>query len=226
VRPIVKGRPPETVTEALTSATTDLSMPARARAAFDQIGKAQVREALVAEQGALCAFCMQRIGHGDDYVDDRGEPTMKIAHRTPIDVDPAQALSWRNLLGSCDGGQRSGGRRWSCDAAQGSTALTVDPTNAGSCARLRYEHRERRRGLFITSDDATLKTDVEVTLALNSGDLPELREATWKAFCTLQQKDAPRQYGRAARAAYFETWIRRQGARLPEMLGVIEAKLR
>jgi hypothetical protein len=32
--------------------------------------------------------------------------------------------------------------------------------------------------------------------------------------------------GREARKAYFETWVRQQGARLPEMLGVIEAKLR
>jgi hypothetical protein len=151
---------------------------------------------------------------------------MKIAHRAPIEVDPAQALSWKNLVGSCDGGQRSGGRRWSCDAAQGSTALTVDPTAQGSCAHLRYERRGTRRGLFITSDTLALKVDVEQTLCLNSGDLPELREQAWKAFLDRQSKHAPKQYGRPALAAYFTTWIRQYTARLPEMLGVIEAKLR
>jgi len=203
-----------------------VSTTARARTAFDQIDKGEVRAALVREQGALCAFCLLRIGCSDNDVDERGEPTMKIAHRTPIDHDSTQALTWRNLLGSCDGGQRSGGRRWKCDAAQGPAALTIDPTVAASCARLRYERRDELDGLFITSDDAALRKDVEETLALNSGGLPEFREEAWKAFCARQQKQAPKQYGREARHAYFETWIRDLGRRLPEMLGVIEAKLR
>jgi len=230
VREIVKGREPATVTETRAAPTTDLSTTARARAAFDQIDKACVRADLAGEQGCLCAFCMLRIH--PEVRDARGEPTMKIAHRTPIDVDPEQALSWRNLLGSCDGGQRSGGRRWSCDAAQGSKALTVDPTVGAFSARLSYERRDDREGLFVTSDDAALKVDVEQTLALNSGDLPALREQAWKAFCALQKKHAPNQYGRPARVAYFPAWLEQQTRiedgrrRLPQMLGVIEARLR
>lgn len=224
MRHIAKTAEPATVTETRTAPTTDLSATARARAAFEQIDKRRVRADLASEQGWLCAFCMRRIDPA--AIDARGEPTMKIAHRTPIDVDPAQALSWRNLLGSCDGGQRSGWRTKSCDAAQGSTALTVDPTVETSCARLRYERRGTRQGLFITSHDPELRADVERTLGLNSGDLPELREQAWKAFCYLQHKDAPTQYGRAARAAFFRTWMRQPRARLPEMLGVIEALLR
>lgn len=224
MRHFAKAAAPPTVTETRAAATTDLSTTVRARAAFEQIDKARVRADLAHEQGWLCAFCMLRID--PEAKDARGERTMKIAHRTPIGVDSQQALSWRNLLGSCDGGQRSGGRRWSCDAAQGSTALTVDPTDATSCVRLRYDRSESRHGLFITSNDPALKVDVEQTLGLNSGDLPELREQAWKAFCALQKKYAPNEYGRPARAAYFETWIKRHAARLPEMLGVIEAQLR
>lgn len=224
MRHIVKGAEPTTVTETRTASTTDLSTAVRARTAFDQIDKVRVRADLAHEQGWLCAFCMRRID--PDATDSRGERTMKIAHRTPIDVDPAQALSWRNLLGSCDGGQRSGWRTRSCDAAQGATALTVDPTVEASCVKLRYERRQGRQGLFITSDHPELKNDVETTLGLNSGDLPELREQAWKAFCALQQKHAPNQYGRPARKAFFPTWMKQQGARLPEMLGVIEERLR
>lgn len=229
MRHIVKDQEPRTVTETRTATTTDLSTTARAREAFDQIDKARVRADLAREQGWLCAFCMLRVDPEAVAAPSEGarpEPTLKIAHRTPVDVDSRQALSWRNLLGSCDGGQRSGGRRKSCDLAQGPRALTVDPTDAGSCTRLRYERRGSRTGQFITSEDGELKLDVEQTLALNSGDLPELREQAWKAFCTLQHRQAPKQYGRPARAAYFESWVKRHGARLPEMLGVIEAKLR
>ncbi|MEO7327838.1 MAG: hypothetical protein ABI193_04630 [Minicystis sp.] len=167
---------------------------------------------------------MRRIEHEDR--DARGEPTMKIAHRTPIDTDPFEALSWRNLLGSCDGGQRAGRRTWSCDAAQGATNLTVDPTMESSCARLRYEHRPLRRGLFLTSDDPRLKHDVEQTLGLNTGDLPELREQAWRAFLLRQKEHSPNQYGRPARVAFFDTWRRQHSSRLPELLGVIEAQLR
>ena len=56
--------------------------------------------------------------------------------------------AWKNLLGSCDGGQRSGRRRWSCDAAQGSRALTIDPTVQKSVADLAKLHEfERFAGL-------------------------------------------------------------------------------
>jgi uncharacterized protein (TIGR02646 family) len=229
VRHVAKGAEPATVTETRAAPTTNLTTGGPARDAFNQIDKARVREALAREQGWLCAFCMLRVGPTAVSPPSEGarpEPAMKIAHRTPIDVDPTLALSWKNLLGSCDGGQRSNGRRKTCDLAQGPAALTVDPTEVTSCARLRYERRGLLRGLFITSDDPALKTDVEETLRLNKGDLPEQRQAAWDAFCALQQRHAPKQYGRAARAAYFETWIQQHGARLPEMLGVIEAKLR
>lgn len=223
MRYIVKAQEPATVTETRVASTTDLSTSARARVAFDQIDKARVREDLAAEQGKLCAFCMRYIN--PKARDARGEPTMKIAHRTPIDVDPLQALSWRNLLGSCDGGQRVDWRTKSCDAAQGSKRLTIDPTVSTSCAKLRYEHDRIRTGLFITSDDPELKIDVEQTLGLNSGDLPELREQAWKAFCK-KALEHSKQYGQPGRRAFLKPWLAQHSSRLPEMLGVIEAKLR
>lgn len=229
MRHIVKGREPATVTETRAAKTTDLSKSKPARAAFDQLEKATVREALAREQGALCAFCMLPIDPRAEAPPTEGarpEPTMKIAHRTPIDVDSTQALTWNNLLGSCDGGQRSRGHRRTCDWAQGSAALAVDPTLAGSCAKLRYERREAHTGLFITSDDPAMKVDVEDKLRLNSGDLPRLRQEAWEAFCAQQRKRAPAHYGKAARRAFYDAWIRGFGAKLPEMLGVIEAMLR
>ena len=225
MRPIVKKREPATLTETRAAPTTDLSATGRARTAFDQIDKQRARERLADEQGWLCAFCMQRIDPGK--VDARGEPVVKIAHRTPIDVDPSKALSWTNLLGSCDGGQRSGWRTKSCDAAQGSTALTVDPTLAGSCALLSYELRTKpEKGLYITSTNAELRRDVEETLGLNSGDLPALRLLAWNRFIKDLQARHPKAYGKQARRDFLATWARPETGRLPVMLGVIEAKVR
>lgn len=215
MRFIAKASPPSTVTETLMASTTDLSTAKRARTAFDQIDKGAARTQLAKEQGELCAFCMRWIDPDPKAVDARGEPMMKIAHRTPIDVDPAQALTWKNLLGSCDGGQRAQWRTKSCDAAQGSTPLTVDPTEKASCAKLKYERRGTQVGLFITSEDPALKADVERTLGLNSGDLPELRQKAWEAFVLLQKKHAPTKYGHPARVAFFPVWMKRHEGRLP-----------
>ena len=222
MRAIRKAPEPRTVMTTRVAHTTNLNSVATARAAFEQIDKATVREQLDEEQAGLCAFCMRRIRHDD--VDDRGAFVMKVAHRTPIAVNSQLAVSWTNMLGSCDGGQRSNGRYWTCDAAQGSTALTVDPTVAGSVARLRLERRGARTGLFITSDNPDLRTDVEQTLALNDGDLPELRHQTWRAFQEVHRRRHPTDYGKPAWRAFLPTWI--GGRRAPPMAGVVEERLR
>jgi uncharacterized protein (TIGR02646 family) len=225
VRHIAKGQEPRTVTETRCASTTDLSRPASARNAFDQLDKNAVRAQLAEEQGWLCAFCMRRI---DENAVVQGEHIMKVAHRIPIAVDATGALNWRNLLGSCDGGQRHEGAPARCDCAQGSKALTVDPTQQGSVQRLDYERRETKEGLFITSDDSVLRSDLEETLALNAGDLPVLREAAWKAFLTSFTRRGPKaSYGRQAWRAYFPSWLRANSVRgrLPPFLGVVEKKL-
>jgi len=226
VRDIVKGGEPRTIADTRLATTTDLRTPARARAAFDQLDKAAVRAALVKEQGWLCAFCMIRIRPEDD----KGAAAMRIAHRVPIGAPiegaSEQALTWNNLLGSCEGRERSNRPDKTCDVAQRSIPLTVDPTTPGACARLRYERRDDKRGLFITAEDPAQKKDIEETLKLNTGDLPELREAAFQAFCKLQRAHAPKEYGKPARRAYFAMWVKREGPKLPEMLGVIEYMIR
>lgn len=222
MRYIEKRREPKTITDTRCADTTDLSSAATARDAFNQIDKGDVRRQLVEEQGWLCAFCMAHIS--EESVDNRGEHTMKIAHRTPVAVSPNEALSWQNLLGSCDGGQRYEGAPATCDCAQGSKALTVDPTQQGSVQRLAYK-RGDREGLFITSDDPALLLDLVDTLALNAGELPALRQETWKAFQENCRRKGPKGiYGRQAWRAYFPQWLKAMSdkGRLPPFFGVVE----
>lgn len=226
MRYINKGQEPKTVTDTRCAATTNLSRGTTARAAFNQIDKGEVRKRLAEEQGCLCAFCMTRINEAS--VDDRGEHTMKIAHRTPIAVNPGEALNWRNMLGCCDGWQRREGVPATCDCAQGSRVLEVDPTQQQSVQRLFYEHRAATEGLFITSEDAAVRSDVERTLALNAGDLPALREKVWNAFQELCRRRGPKGiYGRLAWRQYFPQWLKTQSdrGRLPPFLGVVEKKV-
>lgn len=228
MRHVRKGPEPKTVVETRCADTTNLGRVATARAAYDQIDKPVAREALAREQGWLCAFCMRRVR--DDARDERGEPTMKIAHRVPIDVDSNAALDGSNLLGSCDGGQRSGGRFRSCDLAQGPRALRVDPVDANHMALVRCERDASCGGLRVTATDASLAEDLEV-LGLNAHDLLASRAAARRAFQELCRRR--RLYGKPGWREHFPRWkaersVERDGAgavELPEWIGVVEARL-
>ena len=158
MRHVQKRGEPRTITETRQASTTNLATPESARDAFNQIDKPQVRRQLASEQEWLCAFCMRRIDENDVR---GGEHTMKIAHRTPISTDPPQALTWKNLLGSCDGGQRSGGLHCTCDLSQGPEQLGVDPTERTHVDQLEYRHRDVRGGLFVESASGRFEVDLE-----------------------------------------------------------------
>lgn len=224
MRLITKARPPGEVAQTEKAATTNLSAPTSAREAFNQLDKSRVRAALATEQQRICAFCMERIQ--PDLRDDDGRIVMKIAHRQPIAIDPSAALTWSNLLGSCDGGERSGGRRRTCDLAQGDAPLSVDPTQSGSIAKLRYEYRDARQGLFITSDDPQLRTDVEGTLRLNTGELPSNRLSAWRGFLEATKRRFPKEYGKPARQKWLEERRTAAGAALDPYWGMLEAMVR
>ncbi len=221
MRHIAKGNAPTDLVATAKATTTKLATMAGARAAFDQIDKAGARDVLCREQSALCAFCNRRID--PNAKDGGGKPTLRIAHRVPIDVSPELALTWSNLLGSCDGGQSSGTAVRTCDAAQGNDSLSIDPTQPTSIARVRFERRGAREGLFITSDDPALRKDVEDTLGLNRGDLPAHRA---KALESLRVRAKGRgQYGKPAWRAQLAK-ERAEGGALGEYFGVLEAMAR
>jgi uncharacterized protein (TIGR02646 family) len=224
VRFFQKEHEPRTITDTKCAGTTNLDTTKSARAAFDQIDKRAARKQLAREQGWLCAFCMRQID--EEFKDELGQFVMKIAHRVPIDAESQRALDWSNLLGSCDGGQRSNGRHETCDLLQKNEPISVDPTQRASVQRLHFKRRDAKPGLFISSDDATLAHDVEQTLGLNGGDLPELRETIWRAFLSAIQKKYPKaHWDSATRAKFFEDWKYAAGSKLRPFLGVVEERL-
>ena len=208
MRHIQKSTPPHDLVATAKASTTNLSTVDGARTAFNQIDKASARERLAAEQRGLCAFCCRRV------VADQAK--MKIAHRTPIAVDSELALTWNNLLGCCRGGE--GTAVTTCDTAQGSSELTLDPTRRDHVERVRYSRRGCRSGLFIDSDDGALQTDVDLTLKLNAGDLPECREAAWKA---LRKRAMVYGYGKPGLRQCLESEA--NNASLREYFGVLES---
>jgi len=73
------------------------------------------QEALLAEQGHLCAYCMARISM--ERSQEKGaKPKMEIEHFLPQEDYSDQQLVWSNMLAVCNG---STGSKPHCDKAEG-----------------------------------------------------------------------------------------------------------
>lgn len=151
--PIVKGCEPAALAEAKRAIrnTPDASF------CYESLRgepKRRVLEALLVEQGHLCAYCTCRIGTD-------GHPAT-IEHLIPQHPDGSAAdgelsLEYHNLVAVCDG--RGGA---TCDKRRGNASLTVDPTKSHTLETIYY-----RRDGRIDAHDESVKRDIQVTLGLN-----------------------------------------------------------
>lgn len=71
------------------------------------------QEQLLAEQGHICAYCMQRIS----LKRKNGKPMMEIEHFQPRETFSALQLVWTNMFGVCNG--FTDGSLAHCDKTQG-----------------------------------------------------------------------------------------------------------
>ena len=74
-----------------------------AKAEFDRLDKAKLRQVMYGEQGSLCVYCEQGISEND--------PRPHVEHWRPRSRDPEYALHWRNLYLSCSTKDMCGDRK-------------------------------------------------------------------------------------------------------------------
>lgn len=152
--PIVKGCEPAALAEAkrIIRNTPDATF------CYESLrgeSKRKLLEALLAEQGHLCAYCMCRIGTD-------GHPAT-IEHLIPQHPTDSAAngelgLAYHNLVAVCDG--RGGA---TCDKRRGNASMTVDPTKRHTLDSI-YYHRDGR----IDATDESIQHDIQTTLGLNN----------------------------------------------------------
>ncbi len=113
------------------------------------------RQALLAEQGHLCCFCMKRIV----------KEAMKIAHWAPQSAHDDKTMQWHNVMGACMGGDRQRGAIKHCDTHQGATPIKVNPVDQ----ELRCEQLiQYLANGEIQSHDPDINKDLNETLNLNT----------------------------------------------------------
>ena len=102
---------------------------------FDHLRKWRVREALIAEQKGLCAYCMCR-------VENSGNSTT-IEHFVPLSKSKSGALNYQNWLAVCKGGQNiklpKGKKRViCCDAKKSNTITRLTPLDRRQMENIAY----------------------------------------------------------------------------------------
>ena len=102
---------------------------------FNKLDKSRVREALIAEQKGICAYCMCAI-------ENNGRSTT-IEHLVPLSKSKAGAMSYANWLAVCNGGRNtplSGSeKRVICsDAKKSNTSVTLTPLDRDRMDRIAY----------------------------------------------------------------------------------------
>jgi len=169
--------------------------------------KEDLRDALLAEQGCICCYCMRRI-RADD---------VKIEHWACQDNHPAQQLDYQNLLAACDGGEGAAGHLHHCDTHKANTDITVHPADPTHNCELFIKYQANGD---VYSDDPQIDHDLDETLNLNLQRISVNRAAVLEgAIAGLRKKRPDGDWTKAFLQAELNNWI--AGAQVPEYCGIV-----
>ena len=126
--------------------------------------KDDLREALLAEQGGICCYCMKRIT----------AQNMKIDHWASQRRHPQMQLNYQNLLAACDGGEGAAKHLQHCDTHKGDDDIQIHPADAGHNCETLIKYQADG---VIYSDDDQIDHDVNKVLNLNLQRLANNRKA-------------------------------------------------
>lgn len=161
MRRIRKGQEPKSWSE------YRLSTPG---ADFDGAPKADLRKALLDEQGYVCCYCMGRID----------ESTTRIEHRRPRQKYPKEQFDYRNLLAACPGGEGQDSELHHCDKHKHNEEITLDPADPNKDIEGKIRYRDASGE--IDSDDPQIRHDLVETLRLNLEHLKKARQEVLDGF--------------------------------------------
>ncbi len=147
--------------------------------------KQPLREALVRDQGALCAYCQRRIAAAIEPA--TGRSRMKIEHwAARSDHGEDRQLAWSNLLGVCLGGAPATSDAGPspivrhCDESRGARPLFLHPVD-GQGPDPRTHLRYGKDGNVEPAPDARVEADI-VALNLRAARLRRGRAAVLDAL--------------------------------------------
>jgi uncharacterized protein (TIGR02646 family) len=130
---------------------------------YDDCNKADIREALLDEQGHICAYCMRRI---------KEQPrTTDIEHYVAQSNDPKLKLNYLNMLGVCNMSDGKPAKQQHCDKSRKNQILTVNPLDIRCESEIKYDLKGK-----VYSDNDVINNDLDKILNLNLPRIMAIRK--------------------------------------------------
>lgn len=142
--------------------------------------KDRIREALLAEQEHLCAYCMQRISISSIK-------KMKLEHWHGQSQHPTEQLDYANMLGCCLGNEGSPLNAQHCDTKKADSDISLNPSNQAHHARMRMHYIGDGK---LRSDDEQFDGEINSVLNLNWSRLRSNRKAVWMSITQVLSKNS------------------------------------
>ncbi len=171
---IHKSREPKSLTEHRCHADACYeNMPKEART--------ELKNALLTEQGYICAYCMGRIS----------ENTMKVEHVASRKEVPAKQVDYSNLVACCRGNEGTPRDQQHCDTYKRHASLSKNPANIADRVEERIEYEQSTGRVYSTNEP--FNDEIDNLLHLNIPSLCHNREAVWRAVRKYMMNRIPQQ---------------------------------
>lgn len=141
-------------------------------ASYEGCKKEDIRIHLIAEQGAICAYCMGRISN--EWNEDLSKPKCEIEHFESQDTAPEKSLDYKNMLGVCNGSAGQPEKLQHCDTKKGNLPLSplLNPLSKNIEEYISYSSNGR-----IKSNNKVLNVELNKVLNLNMQNLVNVRKS-------------------------------------------------
>ena len=131
--------------------------------------------ALLDEQGYICAYCERRIPHHDVQLEEDHRIEHLNSQKKGRELDDNSDLDYGNMVICCPGNILNNKKEYHCDKAKGSKELTISPLNAAMMSTIRFTPTGK-----IASTDDKLNSELgKDGLNLNNQRLVEHRQEAW-----------------------------------------------
>lgn len=179
-----KNSPPLLITEKQTLiAGNNGELPKCSYKNLGSEAKLTIQQALLEEQGYLCAYCMGRISTD---LDDNGQPKMRIEHFACQSAYPDKQLDYDNMLGVCCGNTSP---EQHCDSSKGNQSILYNPSQKPNYSKLKILYSSYDGE--IRSEDTQFNQEINDVLNLNHQQIKSNRLSA----LTGVQKALEKQFG-------------------------------
>jgi len=135
---------------------------------FEGCNKKEIRKSLIKEQGAICAYCMQRIS--EEWIEELSKFKTEIEHYKAQKFYPDLRLTYLNMLGVVNGNAGNGKHKFHCDKSKANSSLTINPLNKNCETLIKFRANGK-----VYSDDKQINSEIKDILNLNEDSLVKQR---------------------------------------------------